>query len=133
MTAEVIVDIAHSEVDKIFEYRAIDGVFAGSRVKVPFGGRVVDGFVMRLKEGSDFDSSKLKSILSAVDDVPALNAECLKLVDDVSARYHCPKALGLRLFLPGELRKGTVRELYKNVAVFAKDVQVREIRQGGGF
>ncbi len=124
MTAEVIVDIAHSEVDKIFEYRAIDGVFAGSRVKVPFGGRVVDGFVMRLKEGSDFDSSKLKSILSAVDDVPALNAECLKLVDDVSARYHCPKALVLRLFLPGEMRKGTVRELYKNVAVFAKDVQV---------
>ena len=124
MTAEVIVDIAHSEVDKIFEYRAIDGVFAGSRVKVPFGCRVVDGFVMRLKEGSDFDSSKLKSILSAVDDVPALNAECLKLVDDVSARYHCPKALVLRLFLPGEMRKGTVRELYKNVAVFAKDVQV---------
>lgn len=124
MTAEVIVDIAHSEVDKIFEYRAIDGVFAGSRVKVPFGGRVVDGFVMRLKEGSDFDSSKLKSILSAVDDVPALNAECLKLVDDVSARYHCPKALVLRLFLPGEMRKGTVRELYKNVALFAKDVQV---------
>lgn len=124
MTAEVIVDIAHSEVDKIFEYRAIDGVFAGSRVKVPFGGRVVDGFVMRLKEGSDFDSSKLKSILSAVDDVPALNAECLKLVEDISARYHCPKALVLRLFLPGEMRKGRVRELYKNVAVFAKEVQV---------
>ena len=124
MKAEVIVDIAHSEEDKIFENRAIDGVFAGSRVKVPFGGRVVDGFVMRLKEGSDFDSSKLKSILSAVDDVPALNAECLKLVEDISARYHCPKALVLRLFLPGEMRKGRVRELYKNVAVFAKEVQV---------
>ena len=57
MTAEVIVDIAHSEVDKIFEYRAIDGVRAGSRVRVPFGGRTVDGYVMRLKEGSDYDSS----------------------------------------------------------------------------
>ena len=34
MTAEVIVDIAHSEVDKIFEYRSIEGVREGSRVKV---------------------------------------------------------------------------------------------------
>ena len=31
MTAEVIVDIAHSEVDKIFEYRAVEGVEEGSR------------------------------------------------------------------------------------------------------
>ena len=124
MTAEVIVDIAHSEVDKIFEYRAIDGVFAGSRVKVPFGGRVVDGFVMRLKEGSDFDSDKLKSILSAVDEIPALNAECLALVDSIAVRYHCPKALVLRLFLPGEMRKGKVRERYKNVAVFVKEIEI---------
>ena len=124
MTAEVIVDIAHSEVDKIFEYRAIDGVAAGSRVKVPFGGRVVDGFVMRLKEGSDFDAAKLKSILSAVDGIPALNGECLRLVDEIAARYHCPKALVLRLFLPGEMRKGTVRELFKNVAVFEREIEI---------
>ncbi len=124
MTAEVIVDIVHSEVDKIFEYRAIDGVAAGSQVKVPFGGRVVDGFVMRLKEGSDFDAAKLKSILSAVDGIPALNGECLRLVDEIAARYHCPKALVLRLFLPGEMRKGTVRELFKNVAVFEREIEI---------
>ena len=43
MTAEVIVDIAHSEVDKIFEYCSIEGVREGSRVKVPFGNTAVDG------------------------------------------------------------------------------------------
>ena len=122
MTAEVIVDIAHSDVDKIFEYRAIEGAAAGSRVKVPFGGRVADGFVMRLKEGSDFDSAKLKSILSVTDDIPALNGECLALVEEIASRYHCPKALVLRLFLPGEMRKGRVRELYKTVAVYSGEV-----------
>ncbi len=122
MTAEVIVDIAHSDVDKIFEYRAIEGAAAGSRVKVPFGGRVADGFVMRLKEGSDFDSAKLKSILSVTDDIPALNGECLALVEAIASRYHCPKALVLRLFLPGEMRKGRVRELYKTVAVYSGEV-----------
>lgn len=119
MTAEVIVDIANSEVDRIFEYRAAENVSAGCRVKVPFGGRVVDGFVMRLKEGSDFDASKLKSVLSVVDEVPVLNRECLLLVERISARYRCPKALVLRLFLPSELRRGAVRELFKNYAVFA--------------
>ena len=120
MTAEVIVDIAHGEVDRIFEYRAIGGVCEGSRVKVPFGNRVVDGFVMRLKRNSDFDAAKLKSILSVVDEVPALCAECLSLAEQISVRYRCPKALVLRLFLPGEMRKGAVRELYKTY-VLLKD------------
>ena len=113
MVAEVIVDIAHSEVDKIFEYRAIDGVKAGSRVRVPFGRIQVDGYVMRLKEKSDFDADKLRPIASVIDD--ALTPECLSLVQSLSARYRCPKALVLRLFLPGEMRKGAVREQVQNV------------------
>ena len=123
MVAEVIVDIIHSEVDKIFEYTAIEGVKAGCRVKVPFGGRLVDGYVMRLKEQSEFDVSKLKSIDSVVDE--ALTEECLSLVGAIAARYHCPKALVLRLFLPSEMRKGAVRELYKKIAVLVQlDAQV---------
>lgn len=123
MVAEVIVDIVHSEVDKIFEYTAIEGVKAGCRVKVPFGGRLVDGYVMRLKEQSEFDVSKLKSIDSVVDE--ALTEECLSLVGAIAARYHCPKALVLRLFLPSEMRKGAVRELYKKIAVLVQlDAQV---------
>lgn len=117
MTAEVIVDIAHSEVDKIFEYRSAEGVRAGSRVRVPFGGRTVDGYVMRLKEGSDFDPARLKPITEVIDE--PLTEECLALVGRISERYRCPKALVLRLFLPSEMRKGAVRELYKNIAVLA--------------
>ncbi len=124
MTAEVIVDIAHSEVDKIFEYRAAEGVTAGCRVKVPFGSRVVDGFVMRLKEGSEYDAAKLKDVFAVADEPPALTEECLRLVEEIAARYHCPKVLVLRLFLPVEMRTGTVRELYKNVAVFAEEIAV---------
>ena len=119
MTAEVIVDIAHSEVDKFFEYRSIEGVREGSRVKVPFGNTAVDGYVMRLKEGSDFDPAKLKTIAKVVDH--ALTKECLALAKQIAARYHCPMALTLRLFLPAEMRRGETRELYKTVVTFAKD------------
>ena len=119
MTAEVIVDIAHSEVDKVFEYRAIEGVQEGSRVRVPFGNTAVDGYVMRLKEGSSFDAAKLKTIAKVVDH--ALTKECLALAKQIAARYHCPMALTLRLFLPAEMRRGETRELYKTVVTFAKD------------
>lgn len=122
MTAEVIVDIAHSEVDKIFEYRSIEGVREGSRVKVPFGNTAVDGYVMRLKEGSDFDPAKLKSIAKVVDH--ALTKECLALAKRISERYRCPMALTLRLFLPAEMRRGAAHELYKNVVMFVQDTDI---------
>ena len=122
MTAEVIVDIAHSEVDKIFEYRSIEGVREGSRVKVPFGNTAVDGYVMRLKEGSDFDPAKLKSIAKVVDH--ALTKECLALAKRISERYRCPVALTLRLFLPAEMRRGAAHELYKNVVTFVQDTGI---------
>jgi len=109
MYAEVIVDIASSEVDKIFEYVADEGVYEGSRVIVPFGVKKIEGIVVKLKETSDYDPSKLKKIISVLEDTPALTEECLKLVFYVKQRYHVPAALALRLFLPAEMRKGRVK------------------------
>ena len=45
---EVIVDIAHSSVDKIFDYELPEEmeVQAGSRVFVPFGRTQVEGIVL---------------------------------------------------------------------------------------
>ena len=43
MYAEVIVDVNHSEVDKIFDYRiALPDVNVGSRVVVPFGKKNIE-------------------------------------------------------------------------------------------
>ena len=47
MIAEVIVDIAASETDRIFDYLCDDGTVVGSRVRAPFGGKILPGFVMR--------------------------------------------------------------------------------------
>ncbi len=133
MTAEVIVDIARSEVDRIFEYTAIGGVTAGCRVRVPFGGRTVDGYVMRLKEGSDCPPERLKPILSVVDE--ALTPECLALVRSIGERYRCPQALTLRLFLPAEMRRGTVRELTRSVVypVAGADIPARAKAQAAAY
>ena len=116
MIAEVIVDIASSETDRIFDYLCDETIIVGSRVRAPFGNRTLPGFVMRLKETSDYPQEKLKKILPCEDELPALNAECLSLAEKISARYRVPKALSLRLFLPAEMRTGKVRELVKNYA-----------------
>ncbi len=123
MIAEVIVDIAASETDRIYDYLCDDTMVVGSRVRAPFGGKTIPGFVMRIKEKSDLPMEKLKKVLPTTDELPALTPECLALAEKLTARYRVPKALTLRLFLPAEMRTGKVRELYRNYATLLVPVE----------
>ncbi len=116
MIAEVIVDIAASETDRIFDYLCDEDIKIGSRVRAPFGGKTLPGFVMRLKETSTYPTEKLKRVTACEDELPALNLECLDLAEKLARRYRVPKALTLRLFLPAEMRTGKIRERTKNYA-----------------
>lgn len=112
MFAQVIVDIAHSQVDKVFEYSCPPETRVGCRVKVPFGGRIIEGFVIGLSETSAFAAEKIKPVVSVYDELPALVSECFSLMEDIAERYRVPKAASLRLFLPSEMRLGKVNETY---------------------
>ena len=127
MYADVIVDIVHSDVDKLFEY-SIGGlnVKPGHRVLVPFGKRVIEGIVMRLKNYATFDASHVKSIISILEETPALTEETLLLSEYVSNTYYVTKASALRLFLPSEMRKGKVREQFKKVIILSAPEKVDE-------
>ncbi len=122
MIAEVIVDIAASETDRIFDYLCDEDTIVGSRVRAPFGNKTIPGFVMRLKEKSDYPKEKLKKVLPCPDELPALNAECLELAEKLARRYRVPKALTLRLFLPAEMRTGKIRELLRSYATLTTPI-----------
>lgn len=122
MIAEVIVDIASSETDRIFDYLCDDSLIVGSRVRAPFGNQTLPGFVMKIKETSEYPKEKLKRVFPCPDELPALNPECLALAEKLAARYRVPKALTLRLFLPTEMRTGKIRELLRNYAVLNQPV-----------
>ena len=114
MYADVIVDIVHGEVDKLFEYSIGElNVKPGHRVLVPFGKRVIEGIVMRLKNDTNFECKQVKSIISILEDTPALTEETLSLAEFITNNYYVTKASALRLFLPSEMRKGKVREQFK--------------------
>ena len=114
MFASVIVDIAHSEVDKVFEYSFTekDGILHGSRVLVPFGGRLIEGVVIGINNTSTFSMEKIKPIVKVLESVPALTNETLKLMQYITEKCFVSKALALRLFLPSEMRKGKVKEQF---------------------
>lgn len=126
MIAEVIVDIAHSEVDKIFDYTCTEEVSVGCRVVVPFGSMKIEGVVIGVKEKTDYEK-KLKPILRVIDDVPAITAECLEMMRFMCAKYHVPCALALRQFLPTEMRKGKVRKKLIKTCTLNPDISLEEM------
>ncbi|MBO7526080.1 MAG: hypothetical protein J6T42_04720, partial [Clostridia bacterium] len=128
MIVQVIVDIAHSEVDKIFDYDCrVDNVTVGSRVIVPFGNMKIEGVVIGVKDKSDLPAERLKPVLRALDFVPAITLEGLALMRFMANKYHLPNAAILRLFLPTEMRKGKVREKLVSFAFLTEREKADEL------
>ena len=129
MFAEVIVDIAHSDVDKVFEY-STDGApdaLVGSRVIVPFGRYFVEGFVIKLKETSVYPPEKIKKIQRVLENIPALTEETLSLAEFITKTCYVPKAVALRLLIPTEMRKGKVKEQFRKYVSLKDDITADEI------
>src|SRR5699024_5460172 len=87
MIAQVIVDVAARQTDRIFEYHIPTelekDIAIGSRVVVPFGPRKVQGFVVGITDQSEF-KGKLKDLLVVVDEMPPLTPELVKLSADLA-------------------------------------------------
>ncbi|MGI2327241.1 primosomal protein N' [Planococcus sp. YIM B11945] len=108
MIAEVIVDVAAHPIDRPFDY-AIPKQFEvlvepGMRVKVPFGPRKVLGFVTGIKDSSEFDPARLKSIHELMDVVPVLNKEMLEMANWMKKQTVCFEIDALKVMIPAALR-----------------------------
>ncbi|MGL5335683.1 MAG: replication restart helicase PriA, partial [Enterovibrio sp.] len=92
---------------KLFDYR-LQGLtpVVGGRVIVPFGARKLVGIVLALKTSSDFEFSKLKSVISVLDEEPLWPKALFELVLWAARYYHYPLGEALHLTLPALLRQG---------------------------
>ena len=111
--AKVIIDQDAKALDREFVYVIPDDleVTFGERVVVPFGGRVLEGFVVDITDKTDYDISKIKSIIRTVDGFAVIKKEMLSLMHYMADNLHLKLASILRLFLPSEMRTGKVKEL----------------------
>lgn len=104
---QIAIDIP---LDKIFDYRAPnDGqidIKPGARVLVPFANRQRVGVVVARQDTSDFDPSRLKTVLEVLDPEPLIAAKDLKLLEWASRYYHHPLGEVLAIAFPVALRKG---------------------------
>ena len=110
MIAEVVVDISNDSVDRVYDYFALPTTKVGMRVRVPFANRLVLGYVLKLKESSQLDKSKLKSIKENLDDIPLIKPELVELTDFMSSRFFLRKADIFKLILPSSIRNDSVRD-----------------------
>lgn len=113
--ARVIVDVPAKETDRAFDYvvppELVPLTDVGSRVEVPFGRRVLQGFVTGLQEESAIDPDKLKPIADVLDLVPPLTPELIRLGQWMSRRWVCPVTIALQAMLPGALKARYERQL----------------------
>lgn len=126
MYAQVIIDQDAKALDRVFEYIIPDDMdlSIGMRVYVPFGSRVLQGFIIGIDENCEYDKAKLKSIISKIEDFSAIKPEMLKLMEFMADKNHLKLASILRLFLPSEMREGKVKELFKTYYSLVPDVQI---------
>ncbi|WP_350301972.1 primosomal protein N' [Peribacillus frigoritolerans] len=104
--ASVIVDVPAKQTDREFDYRIPEKwnqvIKPGMRVIVPFGPRMVQGFVTGLKAKSNF--AKLRYIKEPMDLEPILNDELLQLGDWLTKEAMCFKISALQAMLPAAMK-----------------------------
>ncbi len=122
MIAEVVVDISNDNVDRVYDYFALPDTEIGMRVKVPFANRFVLGYVLKLKDDTEFDKSKLKSIKENLDTTPLILPELVNLADFMSSRFFLRKADVFKLILPASIRNDTVKAKTTEYIKFTKDL-----------
>ncbi|MFC6153146.1 primosomal protein N' [Nocardioides yefusunii] len=101
--ARVLVDVPVAHLDRPFDYlvpkKYDEDCRPGVRVKVPFGGQDVDGFVLERGEESDH-VGQLRPLRRVVSPEPVLTPEIADLTEQIAARYAGARADVLRLAVP---------------------------------
>lgn len=130
MIAQVIVDVASQQTDRIFEYQVpaeLDYLQVGARVVVPFGRRKVQGFVVGLSEQASFNG-KLKPLLVDIDEMPPLTPELIKLSSYLADTIFAFRISILQTMLPQVMRADYRKQLIpvtaaaKKLPLFAQGV-----------
>ncbi len=130
MFAEVIIDIAHANVDRLFTYRIPEGmdVSVGSHVTVPFGhgNRPKEGFVLSVCESyaSEFP---VKDILRVLEPYTVLLPEQIELAEWIRDSYHCLLVDALRLMIPAQLRGGRIHEKTEKTVSLSPGLSLKEM------
>ena len=107
MIAEVIVDILNKQVNRSFDYLVPSHleriIKVGFRVNVPFGKTKRVGFVVGLKNDTEYNKS-LRLISDVIDIYPLLNEEFIELAKYIANNNFSFYATALETMIPSALK-----------------------------
>lgn len=108
--ADVIIDISHEALDKVFQYRVpfslCEKIEPGVRVKVPFGkgNREKEGYVVGLTDCPDYDADKIKEIIDVTGEGTTVEAQLIQVAFFLKRRYGSSTLQALKTVLPVKRR-----------------------------
>lgn len=111
MFADIIVDITHEKLDKVFQYSIpseLEGMLqVGLEVIVPFGkgNRETKGYIVGFSETCDYDPAKMKEILSISEKGMAIEARLVALAAWMKEHYGGTMIHSLKTVLPIKKRE----------------------------
>lgn len=91
--ADVIIDISHEAIDRVFQYEVplflCDEIKVGVQVLVPFGvgNHQRKGYVIELKNTPDYDVTKIKSLSNIVSKSVPIEGKMIQLADFLKRQY----------------------------------------------
>lgn len=101
MIVSVLVEIKFREKEKTFDYKVPtimeNDIKIGKRVLVPFGNKNLEGFIIGIKQESNYE---LKEINKVIDEDVVLNEELLKLGKEISDENICSLIQVYQTMLP---------------------------------
>lgn len=131
MYVDVLVEI--NSLEKTFTYRVSEdvNVLAGMRVLVPFGKRELEGFIMNVYSGGDFDY-EVKKVIKVLDDHPVINEEMMELGKYISKKNLSTLIRAYQTMLPRALKaknKWKTHKKYASYVVCVCDDNIKTDRQ----
>ncbi|MBQ6811550.1 MAG: primosomal protein N', partial [Agathobacter sp.] len=102
--ANIIVDISHEKLDKTFQYLIPEEleteIRVGVMVEVPFGNRVITGYVVELTDEVEYDVSRLKPIQRVRKDSVPIESQLIELAGWMRKNYGATMNQALKTVIP---------------------------------
>ena len=104
--ADVIIDISHEALDKVFQYRVpfsiAEDIKPGVKVIVPFGrgNRETAGYVISLSGTTDYDPAKIKEVSRVDEESLTVESELIRVAAFLKHTYGGSMIQALRTVMP---------------------------------
>ncbi len=129
MFADIIIDIVHEAVDRIFEYRIPDHLISraalGKTVVIPFGAgdRKRTGYIIGIKEEPEYDPALIKDIFEIRDNELESQRRLIELASWMKQEYGCTMIQALKTVLPFQEKTNREEERIVRLIVHVKEAE----------